>query len=149
MAVDNSHISVKAMLIAPNADRSAHAATFNLPTQENPQGFHRLIGGTVEFGEPHRHTIRREVAEELGAQVHDLELVTVLENIFHYNGDLGHEIVFVYTGRLDPLPAVEGASLTESDGTIMPVVWLPVDADPAVPLYPSGAQAWIAGLLHR
>ncbi len=67
MTVDRSIIRVKAMLIAPNHDRTAHAVSLNPPTAEHPEGYHRLIGGGVELGETHRQAILREVDEELGA----------------------------------------------------------------------------------
>lgn len=129
------------MLIAPNAAGSAHAVSLNVPTAENPSGFHRLIGGSVEHGETHRAAIEREVAEELSATISDLRYLGVVENIFRYEGEAGHEIVFVYTGHLDPEPAEAGATLTESNGEIVPVVWRSfADADEALPLYPAGVM---------
>ena len=82
--IDRSVIRVKAMLIAPNLEHTAHAVTLNAPTVENPRGFHRLIGGSVELGERHVDTIRREVDEELGATIRDLAFLTAAENIFHH-----------------------------------------------------------------
>ena len=150
MTVDRSIIRVPAMLIAPNEDASAHAVTLNVPTAENPEGYHRLIGGSVEFGETHKEAVRREVHEELGAAVEDLELLATVENIFHIDAVLGHEIVFLYSGRLDPLPAEAGATLTESDGSVVPVVWRSVhdDAEP-LPLYPTGTQDWVSAAITR
>ena len=143
-------IRVKAMLIAPNADASAHAVSLNQPTTENPDGFHRLIGGSVELGETHREAIVREVDEELGATVIDFTYLGVLENIFRMDGEVGHEIVFLYTGRLDPEPAREGAALVESNGAVVPVVWRPFeDAAVALPLYPAGVSAWLPGVSRR
>jgi ADP-ribose pyrophosphatase YjhB (NUDIX family) len=133
-------IRVKAMLVVPDAEGRTHAVSVLPPTTENPQGFHRLIGGNVELGETHRECIVREVREELGASVEDLVLVSTIENIYRMDGELGHEVVFVYTGRLDPEPAREGATLTEADGSVVPVVWRPFDdaAEP-LPLFPLGA----------
>jgi ADP-ribose pyrophosphatase YjhB (NUDIX family) len=89
----------------------------------------------------------REVDEELGATIHDLVFLAAVENIFRIDGVLGHEIVFLYTGRLDPQPAVADATLTESDGSVVPVMWRPFDdADESVPLYPAGAVPWIRRL---
>ena len=69
-----------------------------------------------------------------------------MENIFRINGELGHELVAMYRGSVVPAPPDEGGTLTESDGTTVPVVWRPFDdADESVPLYPAAVRAWIAG----
>jgi ADP-ribose pyrophosphatase YjhB (NUDIX family) len=142
--VDRSHIRVKAMLVVPNHDFTAHAVSLNPPTAENPGGYHRLIGGGVELGETHRDAIVREVDEELGAVIRDLSFVTAVESIFRIDGALGHEIVFLYVGRLDPPPSVTDASLTEIDGSVVPVVWRPSDDEQeSLPLYPSAAIGWV------
>ncbi len=146
-SVDRSHIRVKAMLIAPNADVTAHAVSLNPPTAENPLGYHRLIGGGVELGETHHEAIVREVDEELGATIRDLALLTAVESTFRIDGTLGHEIVFLYAGRLDPSPAPIGATLTEIDGSVVPVVWRPInDQHEPLPLYPHAAVEWVRKL---
>lgn len=145
--VDRSFIRVKAMLVAPDEGFTSHAVTLNPPTRENPHGYHRLIGGTVELGETHRDAIVREVEEELGATIHDLRFLAPVENIFRIDGVLGHEVVFLYAGRLDPRPARTAATLTESDGSIVPVGWRPFDdAGEPLPLYPQAAVPWIRSL---
>jgi len=58
--------------------------------------FCRPLGGGIEFGEHSRDAVLREIREEVGAEVENLKLVGVLENIFVYEGAQGHEIVFVY-----------------------------------------------------
>ncbi|MEO7753102.1 MAG: NUDIX domain-containing protein [Terracoccus sp.] len=139
MTIDRGVIRVKAMLIAPSRDGLRHVVGLNPPTQEHPEGYHRLIGGGVELGETHREAVLREVDEELGVAVEDLSYLGVIENIFRIDGVLGHEVVFVHTGRLTPEPAEAGAMLTESDGSVAPVVWRPfADADEPLPLFPSG-----------
>ena len=152
MTNDRPVIQVKAMLIVPNADHTAHAVSLNAPTTENPGGYHRLIGGTVEVGESHRDAIRREVEEELGATIGDLAFLATVENIFTLDGVLGHEIVFLYSGRLDPTPQTAAAPLTENDGTPVPLVWRSITGDGEVlPLYPSAAEPWVidpANLAH-
>lgn len=150
MTVDRSHIRVKAMLIAPNDEETAHAVGLNPPTAENPKGFHRLIGGSVELGETHREAVVREVDEELGATIRDLTFLTTVENIFRINGAVGHEIVFVYRGRLDPLPGTVGATLRGDDGSEQPLVWRPIhDEREPLPLYPDAVLAWVRGLADR
>jgi ADP-ribose pyrophosphatase YjhB (NUDIX family) len=141
---DRSHIRVKSMLIAPNDDLTAHAVSLNPPTREKPDGYHRLIGGSVELGESHRDAIVREVREELGAAIRDLAFLATVENIFSIDGTLGHEIVFLYVGRLDPLPPRTDGFLTESDGSAVPVIWRKIsDEEEAIALYPSAAVAWV------
>lgn len=56
----------------------------------------RPLGGGIEFGESSRDALRREIQEEVGAEVESLELLGVLENIFTFEGAQGHEVVFVY-----------------------------------------------------
>lgn len=132
------------MLIAPNQDLTAHAVSLNPPTRENPDGYHRLVGGGVEHGETHRAAIVREVDEELGAKIRDLAFVATVENIFWIDGALGHEIVFLYSGQLEPQPAVTEATLTESDGSLVPVIWRPLDnAKESLPLFPAGVLPWL------
>jgi ADP-ribose pyrophosphatase YjhB (NUDIX family) len=145
--VDRSFIRVKAMLVAPNQDLTGHAVSLGRPTVENPDGYHRLIGGGIDLGETHQAAIVREVDEELGATIHDLTFLATVENIFRIDGVLGHEVVFLYSGRLEPQPAVSGATLTESDGSIVPVVWRPFDdVGESLPLYPAGVVPWIRRL---
>lgn len=140
MTTDRDRIRVKAMLISPNADGTSHLVSANSPTDENPLGYHRLVGGSVELGETLEEAIVREVDEELGARIIGLRHLGIVENIFRINGELGHEIVALYSGTLDPAPGEAGGTLTESDGSVAPVLWRPFDdADVTVPLYPAGA----------
>lgn len=149
MSIDRSYIRVKAMLIVPNANGSRHLVSVNAPTIEDPSGYHRLIGGSVELGETHREAIVREVNEELGARIVGLKHLGMAENIFRFDGEVGHEIVALYSGTLDPAPAKEGGTLAESDGSVVPVVWRPFDdADLTVPLYPAAANDWISSSLE-
>ena len=135
------------MLLAPNTDFTAHAVSLNPPTEENPDGYHRLIGGGIDLGETALEAVRREVNEELGAALDDLTFVTTVENIFRFDGALGHEVVFVYSGRLVPEPATSNATLTESDGSIVPVVWRPMDDTyEPLPLYPAAVAPWVRRL---
>ena len=149
MVDGDGRIRVKAMLIAPDVEGRVHAVSLCPPTPENRLGYHRLIGGSVQTGETHRAAVIREVREELGAAIRDLTYLDVVESFYTVHGWGGHEIVFVYTGRLDPQPPREGAALSESDGTVLPLVWRPLDdADEPLPLYPEAAVA-LAERLHR
>ncbi len=64
------------------------------------QIFYRPLGGTIEFGEHGEEAVRREFQEEIGAELDEVRYLGMLENIFTYEGNRGHEIVLVYDGRL-------------------------------------------------
>lgn len=74
--------------------------------------YYRPIGGGIEFGERMQECIVREIREEIGAEIKDLQYLGVIENIYREGGTLAHQIVFVYEARfLDPqlyqVPAVK------------------------------------------
>jgi 8-oxo-dGTP pyrophosphatase MutT (NUDIX family) len=86
-----------AICIFRNGDRILVGEGYDPLKQEQ---FYRPLGGGIEFGERAEETIRREVREEIGAEVASLQYLFTLENIFTFNGEPGHEIVMVYDGRL-------------------------------------------------
>ena len=57
------------------------------------------VGGGIDVGEKSRDAAIREVKEELGAEADQLKLLGVIENIFMFNGQEGHEIVFIYEAK--------------------------------------------------
>jgi ADP-ribose pyrophosphatase YjhB (NUDIX family) len=152
VTADRSFIRVKAMLIAPNDEFTAHAVSLNPSTQENPDGYHRLIGGSVELGETHHDAMVREVQEELGAEVHDLSFVDVVESIFRINGALGYEVVFLYTGRLDSTRLASGRG-RDSHGERRKCGaggWRRFhEEDEPLPLYPEAAASYVRGVVAR
>jgi 8-oxo-dGTP pyrophosphatase MutT (NUDIX family) len=80
----------------------------------------RPLGGGVELGETSEQTIVREIREEIGAEVRDLKLLGVLENLFELEGEQRHEVVFVYDGefvdrslyQMAEIPLLEGGWIT-------------------------------------
>ncbi|MBA2606151.1 MAG: NUDIX domain-containing protein [Acidobacteriota bacterium] len=58
--------------------------------------YYRPLGGGIEYGESSREAVVREIREELGVEIENVQLIDVLENIFIYEGLQGHEIVFVF-----------------------------------------------------
>jgi ADP-ribose pyrophosphatase YjhB (NUDIX family) len=63
------------------------------------QHFFRPPGGAIEFGERAVDALRREFREELSAELIDPKLVIVLENVFDYEAQPHHELVFVFEAR--------------------------------------------------
>ena len=108
------------------------------------QTFYRPIGGRIEFGERGHEAIIREVKEEINANVTEVKYLGMLENIFEYEGESGHEIVVVYDGRFvdenfnDNQFTVQGRDAGE---VLYEGRWMRLDAfraDDTPPLYPNG-----------
>lgn len=104
--------------------------------------FYRAIGGGIEFMEHAADAVRREWREELGAELGEMRLLGVLENLFHYEGAPGHEVAFVFEARLaDPSRFLPGpVELTESNGLTHLASWVSIEElrDGPLPLYPDG-----------
>jgi len=103
--------------------------------------FYRPLGGGIEFGETSTIALVREIREEVGTEIVDLQHIGTLENIFTYNGAPGHEIVQVYDGRFvdESLYAMSSVPSVESNGESIHVVWKPLGYFSAKhPLYPHG-----------
>lgn len=115
--------------------------------------FCRPVGGEIEFGETAAAALSREVAEELGERIRDLELLGVLENRFEYGGTPGHEIVFVFDCAFAD-PAVyrrrELEVEDEASGERRVARWYSIGSlaagDP--PLYPAGLVELIERLVR-
>lgn len=60
------------------------------------QNFFRAVGGGVEFGEKAITALKRELKEELDAELINIKYLGVLENVFNFEGRDGHEICFIY-----------------------------------------------------
>lgn len=86
-------IIAKAICLFRNDDLILVAEGFD---EVKGEFYYRPIGGKIEFGETSAQAIQREVLEEIEANIHNLNYIGTIENIFTYNGDLGHEVVFVY-----------------------------------------------------
>ncbi len=106
--------------------------------------FYRPLGGGIEFGERAEETIRRELREEIGAEVESLQYLFTLENIFTFDGESGHEIVMVFDGRLRDAQLyarteIEGGEFDRFRQAPLKAVWMRLDEfGPLAPLYPDG-----------
>ena len=111
------------------------------------EGFLRPLGGTVEFGERAADAIRREVREELRAEITDPVQLGVLENVFTYEGQPGHEIVFVFDAQFsDPrLNQKDSLPIHEEGIWDGPARWVDVDGGLPFDLFPDG----LATLLEK
>jgi ADP-ribose pyrophosphatase YjhB (NUDIX family) len=108
--------------------------------------FYRPLGGGIEFGERSDVAVRRELLEEIGAELADLSLLTIIENLFEFEGEAWHEIVFVYEARFSDQGLYDRQTfvVTEDNGTL-PGVWRRLsDFDmTSAPLYPDGLLSFL------
>ncbi|HEX6913055.1 MAG TPA: NUDIX domain-containing protein [Longimicrobium sp.] len=101
-------------------------------------------GGGIEFQEYSLDALRREMSEELAAELEDVALLGVIENVFTHQGRPKHEIAFVYRARFaDAAFYAMDEIMGDEGGEPYPVKWMPIAhfAPGGPPLYPTGLYA--------
>jgi len=90
--------------------------------------YYRPIGGGIEYGEKSLDALKREVYEEISAEIKNINYLGTIENIFTFNGELGHEIVVVYEAEFKDEAFYNMDTFTgeEDDGTVFSLKWIPV-----------------------
>lgn len=117
--------------------------------------FWSLPGGRLEPMELSRPALRRELAEEIGADVEVGRLIWIVENLFTLDGTDYQEVGFYYECTAAAGPAGDH-SVGQFDGAEPDVRliyrWFPLDELDHVPLFPeflrSGLQDVPAMLTH-
>jgi len=104
-----------------------------------------LPGGHPEMMEPMADALRREVREEIGADVEVVRLLWIMENFFYKNKDI-HELSFYFLMQLpptSPLLVSDGPFYGKEHGYTLTFQWFPlIEADLfSLPLYPSNMAA--------
>lgn len=93
-------IEVKAFCLIEDGDRWLVQEFFHPETHER---YVRFLGGAIEKSEYARDTAIREVREELGCELTNVEFLTVVEHIFPFRGDERHQVIFIFRGQItDP-----------------------------------------------
>lgn len=102
---------------------------------------YRPLGGEIELGEKGENALRREIKEEINAEINGIEYLGVIENIFTYNGQPGHEIDLIYRAEFIDLSFYDQSEINglEAD-THIKAVWIPLKVfkESKSPLYPAG-----------
>lgn len=91
--MDTTRIRPIAVCLFVHENRILVSEGFDLVKQNY---YFRPLGGGIEYGESSHDAVVREIREELSAEIENVRLLGVIENIFVYNGEQGHEIVFVF-----------------------------------------------------
>ncbi len=132
-------IRVLALCIFRNGNRILVGEGFD-PVKN--QHFHRPLGGAIEFGENSQDALRREIREEIKAEITNVRYLGMLENIFNFDGKPGHEIVLIFDAEFidRSLYARELITGIEDDELPVRAVWrdLASAAHEEIPLYPQG-----------
>jgi 8-oxo-dGTP pyrophosphatase MutT (NUDIX family) len=108
------------------------------------QYFYRPLGGGIEFGETSMDTVCRELMEELNVEVErdSLQYLGTVENIFTFNGMVGHEIILIYDGVLNEHGLYDQSVIVgrEANGEEIRAVWKDIDdfGEGKSILYPTG-----------
>jgi ADP-ribose pyrophosphatase YjhB (NUDIX family) len=134
-----------AICVCRDGDRILVAEYYD---RKKKQVFHRPLGGTIEFGERGEEAVRRELKEELGAELEAVRFLGALENIFLYEGRRGHELVLVYDGKFsDPAFYKLDELVGDEFGESFKVVWKHLEefGSGKPPLYPEGLLQLLAG----
>jgi ADP-ribose pyrophosphatase YjhB (NUDIX family) len=107
--------------------------------------FYRPLGGAIEFGERGEFAIKREIREEVGAEIYGVRYLGLLENIYRFNGRRGHEISLIYDAtfadkKVYELPGLKTAERPKEGKGEFRAMWYNLDAFRSrnQRLYPSG-----------
>lgn len=107
-----SRIRVLALAVVKNDNRILASPGYD---RKKKRSFYRLLGGGIDFGERAEDALVREFREELGQDITVVKFLKVLENLFSFEGEEGHEICFIFEAEfvdkglyaMDRLPLIE------------------------------------------
>ena len=113
--------------------------------------FWSLPGGRPRPLESAEAALRREMREELGAEVNVVRLLWVVENFFRERGEAYHELGLYFLMSLDPdsrLYSHDGPFPGDEEGLALEFQWYPQEESvlTKLPVYPTFLQRGLTSL---
>lgn len=106
-------------------------------------GYCYLPGGHIEFGEPARTSLARELVEECGLESAVGPLLLTEEQVFTQKGKNRHEITLIF--RVDRLgPGTRMPDAVPSVEDHIEFVWADLASVADMEIYPASTRAWLA-----
>ena len=138
------NIRAKAVCLFRQDDRVLLMQSFDPAKNEH---YLMPIGGGIEFGELAIDAIQREVMEEIQQPICNLQRLHILENIFTFDAQQGHEIVFIYSADFvqTDIYQMEQIRGVETSGLIYFATWYSqIQLESlAYPVYPKGIEPFL------
>jgi ADP-ribose pyrophosphatase YjhB (NUDIX family) len=134
--VKNKKIAIKVLLLIEHKGKLLLNKGQDSVKKET---FYRFVGGSVKFGETTEKALRREIREELNSEIENLKFLQVVENIFTYEGEKCHEIIFLYKGDLSNKNIYQQKFIPIPDARGFPAEWVPISdiLEGKIILYPT------------
>lgn len=111
--------------------------------QNRKHAYHYLPGGHIEFGEPARESLARELLEECGLESRIGPLLLTEEQVFTQKNKNRHEITLIFrVDQLGPSPRMPDEVKSIEDKIAF--VWVDLASVPDLVIYPESTMAWLA-----
>jgi ADP-ribose pyrophosphatase YjhB (NUDIX family) len=139
-----NQIKTKALCIFRYKEKVLLSKGYDPNKNEN---YLRPIGGGIEYGELSERAVCREVMEEIDKQIIYPKLLGVLENLFTFDGQQGHEVVFIYCADFvdESMYQIQQITGHERNGSTYLAQWFSKEEieDNHYAVYPKGVEQWL------
>ncbi|PDY91410.1 DNA mismatch repair protein MutT [Bacillus anthracis] len=108
--------------------------------------FYRFPGGSIEFGEPAKEAIIRELMEEYDLKIDVQELAVVNEHIFEWNNEKGHHCPLIHWGTVQEMVTNE---IRHKEHENIILIWKSIEELKEKPTYPEGIVSYLEENNHN
>jgi ADP-ribose pyrophosphatase YjhB (NUDIX family) len=124
MKIGNDYIGVTVCFVVHDGNKNILLQKRSQNTRDE-QGRWDIGGGALEFGETWEEAVRREVNEELGAEIIELDYLDAFNVIRNSNNSPSHWVAIVFAAKVDP----DSVKINEPD-KIDEIGWFALDEMP-------------------